>query len=137
MNRWDFQQLAEMRLREAEILFAANEYAGAYYLAGYALEFGLKACIAKLTQEFDYPDKKKTIDAWCHVLETLVNVAELKAAHQVAMTDPQFKIFWTIAKDWTENSRYDKTITKKQAEDLLIAIQDPAQGILQWVKANW
>jgi len=32
---------------------------GAYYLAGYAVECALKACIAKGTQRFEFPDKRK------------------------------------------------------------------------------
>ena len=41
----DFQAIAEKRMREARILLAANEPDGAYYLGGYAVECGLKACI--------------------------------------------------------------------------------------------
>ena len=46
MNRSDFQQLADVRIDEAAVLFAQGKYDGAYYLAGYAVECGLKACIA-------------------------------------------------------------------------------------------
>jgi HEPN domain-containing protein len=49
MNRADLQQLAELRITEAKVLLDNGFYAGAYYLAGYAVECALKACIAKLT----------------------------------------------------------------------------------------
>lgn len=137
VNRTDFQELAEMRLREADILFAAGQYPGAYYLAGYALECGLKACIAKLTQQFDYPDKKKANDAYSHSLDKLIKIANLEIAHQLALANAQFQLFWLVAKDWDEESRYKKTLAKNDAEDLLKAIKDPAQGILQWIKSNW
>ena len=51
MNRGDLQLLANIRLDEAKALLAASLPAGAYYLAGYAVECGLKACIAKLTNQ--------------------------------------------------------------------------------------
>ncbi len=55
MNRMEFQGLAEIRIREAEILLAAGAWDGAYYLAGYAVECALKACIAKKTVEHSFP----------------------------------------------------------------------------------
>lgn len=50
MFRKDFQDLAMVRVREAEMLLAAGLFDGAYYLAGLAVECALKACIAKATQ---------------------------------------------------------------------------------------
>lgn len=38
MNRSDFQQLPEIRLRESQALLDASCFDGAYYLAGYAVE---------------------------------------------------------------------------------------------------
>lgn len=57
MNRLDFQRLAELRLSESTALLAAGFPDGAYYLAGYAMECALKACIAKRTREYDFPEK--------------------------------------------------------------------------------
>ncbi len=51
------QSLADERLGDAKVLLASNRYGGAYYLVGYAVECGLKACIAKLTQAEDFYDK--------------------------------------------------------------------------------
>ena len=52
-TRADFQAIAETRMREARILLAANEPDGAYYLGGYAVECGLKACIIKMLNATD------------------------------------------------------------------------------------
>jgi HEPN domain-containing protein len=68
MNRADFQQLSELRLREAQALLAAGLPDGAYYLAGYAVECALKACIAKRTREHDFADKKLVNDSHTHDL---------------------------------------------------------------------
>ena len=50
LTRSDFQQLADVRAAEAAALLAAGRWDGAYYLAGYAVECALKACVAKLTK---------------------------------------------------------------------------------------
>jgi hypothetical protein len=57
MNKSELENLAAIRVKEAGILLTADCYQGAYYLAGYALECTLKACIAKQVKEFDFPDK--------------------------------------------------------------------------------
>ena len=57
MNKTELENLASIRIKEAEILLTADCYHGAYYLAGYSLECILKACIAKQVKEFDFPDK--------------------------------------------------------------------------------
>jgi HEPN domain-containing protein len=57
VNRTQLQQLAEERVRDAKALPNAGQWSGAYYLAGYAVECGLKACIAKLTNLNDSPTK--------------------------------------------------------------------------------
>jgi hypothetical protein len=53
MNRSDFQQLAELRLRESRSLLAAGFPEGAYYLAGYSVECAFKAGCT--TPEWDLP----------------------------------------------------------------------------------
>ena len=78
MNRTDFQEIAELRLRESRALLDAGFPGGAYYLAGYAVECALKACIAKRTQEHDFPDKKLVNDSHTHNLKELLRLAELK-----------------------------------------------------------
>jgi hypothetical protein len=48
VNRTDLQELADIRIEEAAALLALTppKPDGAYYLAGYAVELALKACIA-------------------------------------------------------------------------------------------
>lgn len=45
-NRHAYKKLSAVRLQEANILLAAKQWCGAYYLAGYAVECALKAKIA-------------------------------------------------------------------------------------------
>jgi HEPN domain-containing protein len=59
LKRRDLRELALLRLKEAQVLFANGCWSGAYYLAGYAVECALKACIAKGTERHEFPDLKR------------------------------------------------------------------------------
>ena len=59
VTRSEFQELAEQRLVEAKALLDQGQWDGAYYLAGYAVELALKACIIKTLMATDaFPDKE-------------------------------------------------------------------------------
>jgi HEPN domain-containing protein len=138
MNRTKFQELAEVRIDEALVLSAQGKYDGAYYLAGYAVECGLKACIAKLTNQYDFAPKPKFInDHYSHEIEKLVNTAGLKAQRDAdAAADPDLQTNWGVVKDWTEQTRYERK-TPAQAQKLIAAITDVAHGVLPWIKQRW
>jgi hypothetical protein len=78
VKRKDFQELAALRLKEARLLLKGNCPEGAYYLAGYAAECALKACIARRTERFEFPDKKRVDRSWTHSLSELIQAAELE-----------------------------------------------------------
>src|ERR1700680_175338 len=81
VTRTELRQLAEDRIADAAILLAAGRWSGAYYLAGYALECGLKACIARLTNKEAFPrDRKFVEECYTHNLEKLLKAAGLKPA---------------------------------------------------------
>jgi HEPN domain-containing protein len=137
VNRAEFQALAEVRIDEAGALLAAGKWDGAYYLAGYAVECALKACIAKLTRAEDFPDKDRAAKAWTHKLDELVLIARLKAPLDAEFTvNPALKRNWVTVKDWTEASRYERQ-PKDDAETLHAAITDPTNGVLSWIKRHW
>ena len=75
MTRKDFQALARTRLADAEALLQAGRFDGAFYLLGFAVECGLKACIARLIRRHEFPDKQMTIDSYSHDLSKLVRTA--------------------------------------------------------------
>ncbi len=138
MTRADLQKLAELRIEEAEILLKARKYAGAYYLAGYAVECGLKACVAKKTKRFEFPDKQLVLDSYTHTIEKLVSVAGLKSQRDAdAASDTSLLANWGTVKDWTEESRYERTRTRAEAYRLFNAITDPRHGVLPWIKQRW
>jgi HEPN domain-containing protein len=74
LNRKQLQEIAENRLRDAEILLKARQFTGAYYMAGLAMECGLKAYLASKVKEFDFPDKDFVFSAYTHNLEKLARL---------------------------------------------------------------
>lgn len=137
MNRDDLRELAHIRLEDARVLLENKRYEGAYYLCGYVVECGLKACIAKRTKQYDFPDKNLVGKVFTHNLERLVELAGLKPdLDQEIKKDRIFKFNWLVVKDWSEEIRYQKHGEKK-ANGLYSAITDERGGVLQWIKKYW
>lgn len=135
MNKTDLEQLAHARIREASLLFNQGEFSGAYYLAGYAVECALKACIAKQTNQHDFPPRVKFVqDCDTHHIDTFVKSAGLTTDRdEDADADPELESHWSVVKDWNESSRYE-TKTRAQAEALIKAITDQDHGVLPWIE---
>jgi HEPN domain-containing protein len=71
MTRSELQQLAQDRLDDAQALLAAQRWTAAYYLAGYAVECGLKSCIITyLSANLDVIFKQRDFsrNCWTHDL---------------------------------------------------------------------
>jgi HEPN domain-containing protein len=135
MNRTDLQQLADLRIKEARILLNGASYPGAYYLAGYAIECALKACIARRTKENDFPDKDFVNRSWTHDLEKLLIMAELKERLETdKKSNKDLNTFWAMVVNSEEGKRYELSVTLEEAKGLCDAISDPASGVLQWLK---
>jgi hypothetical protein len=138
MNRTDLQTLADLRLKEGRVLVAGGHFSGGYYLLGYCIECALKACIAKRTNQHDYPDKKLANDCYCHDLEKLIGIAGLQKSLDTEMqANGAFGVSWSIVKDWSEEARYRAGIDKSNAESLEQACGNPTNGVLAWVKKHW
>jgi HEPN domain-containing protein len=137
VNRAELQRLAKERINDARVLLAAGRWSGAYYVAGYAVECALKACIAKLMKSEEFPDKKFAEKCWTHNLAQLLDLATLKGDFDAAQaTDSALRENWNTVKDWTEDSRYARS-TKAEAENLYAAITDQKHGVLSWLKLRW
>jgi HEPN domain-containing protein len=134
MNKTEFEALAEIRIKEARVLFEAGCWHGAYYLAGYALECTLKACIAKQVKAFYFPDKQLALDSYTHKLSDLIKTAKLnQKLLEKEKQDVTFELNWATARDWSEESRYDTSIEESQARDLINAITETNSGVLTWL----
>lgn len=127
-----------MRLSEARVLIDAGFAQGAYYLAGYAAECGLKACIAKRVRRYDFPDRRRTNDAHTHDVIALARIAgladDLDAASDASAT---FAANWWLVTDWNEESRYDETISAQEARELYQAMANRRDGVMRWIRRHW
>jgi hypothetical protein len=128
VNRVQLQQLAEDRILDAQSLLATSRWSGAYYLAGYAVECGLKACVLNhvVNTGVIFQDKKYAERCWTHRPEELVRLADLEAARGIdAAADPTFAANWLTVEGWSERSRYE-TKGQLEAKQLFDAVNDPA-----------
>lgn len=137
MKRSYLQAMAIAKIEDAKILFANKRYSSAYYLAGYSLEFALKACIARQIGKEVIPDKEFITKIYIHNLTELVRLAGLeKDRKDLAGKDKDFDMYWAIAKDWSEQSRYEEKQTA-DAQYLLESILNEEHGVMQWIKRHW
>ena len=140
MNRADLQRLANERLADAKALLAAKRWSAAYYVAGYAVECGLKSCVlarVAATPEVLFEDKRYSEKCWTHNLRELLNLAGLKATFAAdAATDPNLEAYWDTVQEWSESSRYERK-TKANAIGLYGAISDKKHGVMTWIKGRW
>jgi HEPN domain-containing protein len=128
--------LASARLREARALFGAGLFDGAYYLAGYAVECALKACIAKERPRHEFPDLRLAQRSHSHEAVKLIEAAKLvDSLDREILANSKFKANWDLVRDWTAESRY-KTWSREDAENLLSAVGDK-DGVLVWIKQRW
>ena len=113
------------------------KYDGAYYLAGLAVECSLKACIAKKTKRFDFPDKKVVNESYDHDLTKLLRTAGLIGAlDRDCRANPALAANWAVVKDWTVESRYTVNNATK-AQDLYNAVSRRPYGIIAWIRQRW
>jgi hypothetical protein len=139
LNRTELRQLVDDRLLDARSLLDASRWSGAYYLAGYAMECGLKACVLAFVERTGqiFHDKRFSERCFTHKLIDLIDVAGLKEEHEdLLKTNKTFAFFWGDAKDWTEAARYQQK-TEKEATDLYEAITNDPDGVLRWIRTNW
>lgn len=139
MNRSDFQNLARQRIKQAKCLLDAGHYPGVYYLAGYAVECALKACIAKGTRRYDFPPDPSHVQkrVYIHDLKKLMDTAELSnSLNQEIEENCYLEAHWLVVKDWSEQSRYVST-TELQAQAMITAICDHQHGIMTWLQRHW
>ena len=143
MNREEWQLIAEEKLSAANALLAASQWASAYYLAGYAVECGLKSCI--LARLAGFPEvifevktgKTFSKDCWPHDIEVLAGLAGLKPELDAAVAAaPALATNWGVVGEWNEVTRYEMK-TELESRKLYLAITDSADGVMQWIKARW
>jgi Uncharacterized conserved protein related to C-terminal domain of eukaryotic chaperone, SACSIN len=140
VTRIEWQQLAERWLVDAKRLLDNRRWSAAYYVAGYAVECGLKACVLKRLAgqpELIFDDKKFSEKCWTHSLTELFRMADLETARtNDARQNPLLAQYWLTVKDWSESARYEEA-SHQQAKGLYKAITDRTNGVMPWIRARW
>lgn len=140
MNRLEFQALAEERIVDARALLAVGQWSAAYYLAGYAVECGLKACILKRVTagaEIIFADRRFSDKCWTHAVEPLLELAGLEDAFEADLVaNPALEKNWSLICAWNEQARY-QTTDQDDAQKLFDAITDPTNGVMSWIRVRW
>jgi HEPN domain-containing protein len=140
VTKAEWQRIADERVRDANALLRAKRWAAAYYLAGYAVECGLKACVVayvKKNAEVVFREKKYSERCWTHDIEELVKLAGLRAERDAdASANSALLQNWQVVKDWDETSRYQRK-SRLEAEKLYQAVTHSTNGVLPWIKNRW
>jgi HEPN domain-containing protein len=133
----ELQSISQAKIDDARLLLENGRSSNAYYLAGYAVEIGLKACIAKQISAAVLPDKRFINDTYVHDLRKLVGVAGL--SHELSTkeeNDINFATNWAIVAQWTPEKRYEG-IDQYTAQILVEAIAQEGSGVLPWIRTFW
>ena len=137
ITRADCQAVAKTKLADARFLFKNNRFSNSYYLAGYAVEIGLKACIARQIRADTIPDRRLIENTYKHDLELLVRLAGLKAElEERKLKDVDFATNWAVVAQWNPKTRYEP-VDKHSAQLLLTAIAGRKSGVITWIKRFW
>jgi HEPN domain-containing protein len=132
--------MAESRLRDAAALLSARRWSAAYYLAGYAVECGLKACVVARVRKnvaVIFQDRRFSEKCWTHDYNELLVLADLKVRSDAdAAANKDLHDNWELVKNWKETARYQRK-SRGDAEKLYQAITDPANGVLPWIRNHW
>lgn len=140
-SRNQLKKMADIRLKEAKVLYNNNLYDGACYLAGYVVELALKARICKLLDIMDYPDSGEISKSFkIHNLDILLRLSGLeKIFNNAKLNNPQLHANWSIITTWNEQYRYNPIGTNQKNNTLQVinALEDQTNGIYKWIQKRW
>ena len=128
--------LAQEKIDDANLLFDHGRFSNAYYLYGYAVEFALKARIAKRFLQDAIPDRTILRDVFIHDIEKLIRVADLIEELKVERQSGGFGINWATVTMWSEESRYE-SVGIVRATAMRHAVTDVQEGVFQWLTRFW
>ena len=120
------------------MLWENKLWTGAYYMTGLAIECALKACLAGVVKEHDFPDKDFVNAMYVHNLEKLFRLnGALWAEFQADMkANPKLNVNWSTVKDWDDGKRYD-VVKQLEATALYEASAQADFGVMGWIRGRW
>lgn len=137
VTKYVLERLSQAKLDDALLLFKHDRWSNSFYLAGYAVELALKACVAKQFVAETILDKRFVNSIHTHEYTKLIGLAGLTADLRAKQdADSTFAANWGIAGEWTPEARYESN-DKSSAHFLLSAVANPDHGVLSWIKTFW
>ncbi len=129
-------ELSDAKLSDAKVLFAADRFGNAYYLAGYAVELMLKAILAGQFKANTIPDKALLNNVFIHNLGRLLEHCQLtRDLKEREDSDADFGAYWQVVKGWTEASRYEE-MNREAAAEFIEAIENSEHGVGPWLRSK-
>ncbi|MCK5123576.1 MAG: HEPN domain-containing protein [Candidatus Pacebacteria bacterium] len=137
----DLKKIAQMRLKEAKVLYKAGFYDGAIYLCGYVVETSLKAMICKNLKINEYPDDGKDKSVFSsHDFDRLLLLSGLSKRIN-ANNRRKRELFsnWSILTQWKPEGRYTPIGKYKQndVKEFLKALEDKKDDFFVFIKKIW
>ena len=135
----ELNYMALSRLEDAQILVRNKRFDGAYYLAGYVVEYSLKAIIAKLIPEkvTGFPSIKEEFSILSNLKEH--NFEKLLEFIMPIQTDRnnfknKFGQEWITVLEWSPEFRYSKvnSISKEKTEIMIETCKTLYNEINSW-----
>lgn len=119
MQKKEIRNIANSRLKDAQVLLKNRRYSGAIYVCGYAIELGLKNQICKTLKWSEYPPggKFKNYQSFkTHDLETLLSLSGKEQKIKSSLFAE-----WSIVSQWKPESRYQpiKRVSKHEAVTMI------------------
>lgn len=137
ISRDDLQALAVSRLADARLLLRRRGDSSAYYLAGYAVEFALKAVIARQIERHVLPEPGFLREVYHHDLDRLIGAAKLRAdLDAFRRANARFNVNWIVVKEWSVESRYE-IIDRRRSRAMITAVGESSAGVLPWLQKYW
>lgn len=133
IERETLREVAEARLKEAEMLFEAKHYAGTIYLAGYAVECYLKVAICVT---LGWNELLSTFKV--HDLEGLLLYSgfenQLRSNAVVADNFAKIVTIWKVDENDSVRYRRPTDFDEPIAKQFLQYISDPKAGVVTWLR---
>jgi hypothetical protein len=121
------------------VLLRGGRWAFAYYVAGYAVECGLKSCVLSRMVHTGWVFDQGVTVASCqtHDFLKLIEACKLKdELNEKLKADKEFTERWAVARKWNSSQRY-AVATEEDAGALYEAITHEQFGVLTWIRKHW
>ena len=120
-------------LESARILKANGKANEAYFHAGQAVEFALKALFLRRSNLSVMPDDHK--GAHWHDLSACAEAARIKVDLNQRRTSRALRANWLTVRDWKSNARFpDLKVSKRELNDLFVAVCNDYDGVWRWLE---